>query len=142
VNGAGRRSKGAAGERELFKLLSNELGISVTRNLEQSRRGGSDTIDVPGWSIECKRQERANLTAWWAQTFEQSKRDGKRPALFYRANRQPWMVMLDMHDVAVGLGFARGSEVVIVSFAAACQVIREYMEPVFPQAPDPSVIAS
>jgi len=38
--GASQRNKGAAGERELAKLLSEALDIDCSRNLEQTRCGG------------------------------------------------------------------------------------------------------
>ena len=54
-----QRTKGAGGERELARLLQEHLGIPVNRNLQQTRQGGADLIDVPGWAIEVKRA--ANL---------------------------------------------------------------------------------
>ena len=42
------RAKGASGERELFSLLSAELGFVVKRELGASRDGGCDGLNVPG----------------------------------------------------------------------------------------------
>lgn len=92
---ASQRNKGAAGERELFRLLSNDLGHAVQRNLTQARGGGADTISIPGFSIEVKRQERLSLAAWWRQAVEQAGSDI--PILFYRASRQPWRAVLGLH---------------------------------------------
>ena len=60
---ASQRNKGSRGERELFALLTEQLGVTVTRNLSQTRAGGADALDVPGWSIECKRQESLSLAS-------------------------------------------------------------------------------
>jgi hypothetical protein len=40
--GASQRRKGAAGENELAKILSDQLGWVVKRNIGQSRDGGDD----------------------------------------------------------------------------------------------------
>jgi len=66
-----QRNKGAAGERELFALLSNELGFIVRRGLDAARDGGADCLDVPGWAIECKRCE-AWSNSFWNQTTAQA----------------------------------------------------------------------
>ena len=52
-----QRRKGQTGERELFALLSSGLGFVVQRTLNQSRQGGADGMDIPGWAVEVKRQE-------------------------------------------------------------------------------------
>ena len=48
-----QRSKGQRGERELFGLLSDQLGFIVQRNIDQARAGGADCIQVPGchWNV-------------------------------------------------------------------------------------------
>jgi hypothetical protein len=43
------RTKGAAAEREIFKILSDCLGVKVERNLVQTREGGADTV-VGDWA--------------------------------------------------------------------------------------------
>lgn len=88
--GASQRRKGAAGEREALKALGDELGQTLTRNLEQTREGGGDCLQVKGWAIEIKRQERLSRPAWWRQACEQAKRVGAEPMLLYRRNREPW----------------------------------------------------
>ncbi len=119
--GAMQRRKGAAAERELFALLTEELGLPVTRNLTQSRRlGGADSLDIQGWAIEVKRQEKESLNRWWQQTLEQAP-TGTRPILFYRASRQPWRALIRASDVFNG-GTANP---VILSLSDACTVVRE-----------------
>ena len=67
----------------------------IQRNLEQTRSGGGDcAISLGGTSLEIKRQERSNLPAWLAQAREQAGEDV--PALAYRANRQPWRVLVEL----------------------------------------------
>tara|TARA_R110000822_G_scaffold185577_1_gene324689 strand:+ start:55 stop:426 length:372 start_codon:yes stop_codon:yes gene_type:complete len=120
--GKSQRNKGASGERELFSLLSDELGIVVRRNLTQTRGGGCDTIDIPNFSLECKRCETYNFNAWWQQTIEQALRSKNKPVLFYRKSRRPWRAMFLLSDISSDFS---GSDTVDVSFETACLIIRE-----------------
>lgn len=95
-----QRRKGASGERELAGLLREQLGLEVTRNLEQCRSGGCDLLGLEGWSPEVKRAARSRITEWWAQCCAQAAADGNRPVLFYRLDRQPWRAVLALRDVA------------------------------------------
>ena len=87
---ASQRRKGAAAEREALKLLGEELGMALTRNLEQTRNGGGDCLVIRGWCVEVKRQERLSRPAWWRQAVEQAERVGARPMLLYRRSREAW----------------------------------------------------
>ncbi len=118
---ASQRNKGNAGERELFKLLSGELGFVVKRNLSQARGGGADCIQIPGWSVECKRQEKLNCNAWWQQTLDQCG-EGEEPILFYRQSRQPWQAIMRLSGINDRL---YGDYTVILPFLSACMLIRE-----------------
>lgn len=115
MNGKGRRNKGAAGEREFLRLLGEELGEMLTRNLQQTREGGADCLQVKGWAIEVKRQERLSRPAWWKQARRQAAVLGVQPMLAYRRNREQWKVMLQWP----------GAECREVSIAEAAGVIRE-----------------
>ena len=87
-------NKGAAGERELFSILSDKLGIPIKRGLSASREGGADSLDLPGFAVEVKRVEKENVSSWWKQTCNQA---GERlPVLFYRASRKPWTVIVPL----------------------------------------------
>lgn len=109
MNGKGRRSKGANGEREFAKLLSEKLGIKLERNLEQTRAGGHDLIGLPGIAIEVKRCEQLAINQWWRQAVEQAA-DGLTPCLAYRQNRKPWMVAVPLNWLLRGEGVLLESE--------------------------------
>jgi hypothetical protein len=98
-----QRRKGAVAERELFGILSDMLGTCVRRNVDQARNGGADGLDVPGWAIECKRVESGFREAWWVQAVNQSVDTDRKPALVYRASRQPWRVRMFLHDCNPGV---------------------------------------
>ena len=63
MTGRMSRNKGAAGERELAKILADELGIEVQRKLGQDRDGGDD-IQVGKYRLEVKRREALRLDDW------------------------------------------------------------------------------
>ncbi|NBW12661.1 MAG: hypothetical protein EBR82_32020 [Caulobacteraceae bacterium] len=92
-----QRNKGARGERELFALLSDGLGLNITRNLVQTRSGGADTMDIPGFAIEVKRQEVLKMSEWWTQTLSQA--GDKIPVLAYRQSRKPWHFLISLYDI-------------------------------------------
>ena len=121
---ASQRNKGACAERELFKLLSEHLGIAVARNFDQTWKGGADTLSVEGWAIECKRVESLAIASWWNQATRQAERTGRKPALFYRQSRKPWRAVLDLHHIAPELFTAPGS-LCELALSDACTVIRE-----------------
>lgn len=122
MSGKSSRTKGAKGELEIFKLLSDELGFVVKRNLTQTRGGGCDTIDIPNWSVEVKRQENINLSSAWQQTLDQCAKD-EQPILFYRKSRVPWKAMLKLSSV--NKDFEGMHYTCIVDFNTAVMLIRE-----------------
>lgn len=103
------RNKGANGEREVIKALTNYLSGNVykvpefCRNLAQTQHGGSDLVvkldkdtytkDCFGFAIEIKRVETNFQDAWWRQAVEQAG-DTLQPVVIYRQNKQPWRVCL------------------------------------------------
>jgi Holliday junction resolvase len=93
-----QRRKGQAAERELCRLLSDELGFVVQRNVDQARAGGADCVEVQGFAIECKRQERLCLPAWWRQAVKQGEDKQCEPLVFYRQSRQPWQALIRTVD--------------------------------------------
>jgi Holliday junction resolvase len=88
------RNKGAVAERELCRLLSDELGVQVRRNVDQARGGGADCLELPGFAVECKRRERLERPTWWAQAVEQGVKASAEPIVFYRRSREPWRALI------------------------------------------------
>lgn len=97
MSGASSRRKGAEGERQALKALGDELGISLQRNLLQTREGGGDCLEIRGWVVEIKRCERLCIPAWWRQARAQAEGKGE-PMLLYRKNRQPWTALIHTRD--------------------------------------------
>ncbi len=121
---ASQRNKGASAERELFKLLGDQLGIAVARNFDQTWKGGADSLSVQGWAIECKRCEALSLASWWSQATRQAERAQRKPILFYRQSRRPWKAVVDLHHVLPGTFPAPGN-LAEIALDTACQIIRE-----------------
>jgi hypothetical protein len=96
VNGRGARNKGAGGEREVAKILADNLGFVVKRNLSQSR-DGADDITIQKFRVEVKRQETLSIDKWSAQV-ESCAKPGEVPVVIYRRNGQPWRVCLLLND--------------------------------------------
>lgn len=109
---ANSRNKGAAGEREFANAIHEELGVSLIRNLEQSRSGGHDLIiqsecKVSGrltrFAIEVKRYRQTTdglISEWWHQTIEQAERADKTPLLAFRGDRQQWRIVIPLREVS------------------------------------------
>ena len=93
VNG---RNKGAAFERDLAKILLDELGLTFKRDIEQYREadhGDLICVDMPDFpfSIEAKRY-RAGYginPQWWSQTCDSALATNKLPLLVYKYDRLP-----------------------------------------------------
>jgi len=92
MTGRMARNKGARGENELAKLLSDELGFVVKRKLGQAR-DGADDITVGPYRIECKRQETLSIMKWCRQV-EACTKPGEIPAVIFRQNGEQWRVVL------------------------------------------------
>lgn len=98
MTGRTSRNKGARGEREALKLLGDLLGSMFTRNLQQTREGGADCLQVKGFAIEVKRQESLSRPSWWRQAVEQARRAGAEPMVLYRRNREAWQALIHTRD--------------------------------------------
>lgn len=94
------RRKGAAGERELARILRNDYGYKDAKRGQQycGINGNADVVDaLPGIHIECKRVERLNLY----EAMSQAKRDAREdelPAVFHRKNHSEWVVVMTLDD--------------------------------------------
>ena len=96
--GKAQRTKGAAGERELCHILSNELGAAVRRNLSQSRDGGCD-IAVGGYRVEVKRRAKlGNLYEWMNQAEASCAGSSAKPVVVCRADGKGWLAVLPLGD--------------------------------------------
>lgn len=97
---SGKRSqrKGRAGELELARILQG-YGYPVEPGQAVSYGATPDLTGLPGIHIECKRVERLNVGEAMAQAIRDTDRfhDGA-PTLFYRRNRQPWLVTMRLED--------------------------------------------
>lgn len=100
--GRSSKNKGAAGERELAKVLNDLLNIDAIRGRQfcgsagnpdvlVQKVAGDERIDVPGVHIECKRVERLNLYEALKQS-ESDARDGELPVVCHRRNRDSWII--------------------------------------------------
>lgn len=96
MGGRMSRNKGAAAERELATILSDELGFVVRRKLGQARDSGDD-IQVQKYRIEAKRRETLALPAWCRQ-IEEHCAPGEVPVVAYRQNGQPWRIVMKLED--------------------------------------------
>lgn len=128
------RTKGNNAERDVSKLLYDELGIRLVRNLEQSRSGGHDlTPEVSGglmdsYAIEIKRYAKittAMLRGFWLQACEQAQRANKIPVLIYRQDRGDWLTVIPLHQINPALSESNNFDsVAILSISAFCAVVR------------------
>lgn len=115
MSGRSSREKGRRAEIALCKLLTDELGIEVKRNVDQARAGGADCLMVPGYAIECKRTEALSRPKWWAQACRQAAIHRVEPLVMYRQSRKEWRALV-VSDFG---GFKD------VSLAEALDMIRE-----------------
>lgn len=127
VTFSGRNQKGGGGERQVAKLLQawwRQLDPQA-RFVRVPRSGGwlygpefgacGDVMakaDPPlVFGVEVKRHERWTMQnllagepspvwAWWRQCQDDAKKLGKEPMLWFRKNRQPWLVLLRRKYVA------------------------------------------
>lgn len=98
VTMGGKRSqrKGADGELELCKIF-REHGYDCSRGGSLSFGEVPDLSGLPGIHIEVKRVEKQNIYEWMAQARHDANkfRDGL-PAVFWRKNRRPWLVIMPL----------------------------------------------
>lgn len=99
--GRSAKQKGSNAEREVARILTRK-GIPSKRMLLSG--GGYMKGDIYlgaslPWSFEIKRQERMNFSAWWQQARSDAGHS-KNPAIIYRPNNHPWIVMCSLEDFA------------------------------------------
>ena len=100
--GRSSKNKGAAGERELAKVLNELFNISAIRGRQfcgsagnpdvlLQKQAGEERVNLPGLHIECKRVERLNLYDALKQS-ESDAREGEIPVVCHRRNRDSWII--------------------------------------------------
>ena len=122
-----QRNKGANAERELSKLLDEQLGTSSSRNLFQTQCGGHDLLGIPHIALEVKRQENLSIGSWWTQTVKQALIDKSIPVLAYRQSRQPWRFIVPL-NLLLNLPVLNNLALeytVTVELEAFCMIYRE-----------------
>lgn len=98
-----QRTKGQVGERELAKLIRENLHMDCQRRIEQTRDSGHD-LDLMDYAIEVKRAKKMNLNAWWKQTVENATTVGMIPVLAYRIDNYQWQIVMSFRDLLNGFG--------------------------------------
>lgn len=103
MSGKKSRDKGKRGEREAAKLMSNLLGVEVTRGVQY--KGSPDSPDLSGLEqyglhVEVKRDERT-VSASMYNAIEQSRQEsgGKIPFVLARKNNARWLLTIDVMDL-------------------------------------------
>lgn len=97
VNG---RNKGASFEREVAKMLFDELGVKFKRDIEQYRAAdhGDLICDDPTFpfTLELKRYAKGYMHKrdWWEQVRKAADAQGKEPVLIYKYDRLPIMCVM------------------------------------------------
>lgn len=105
------RHKGAANERAVAKLYYEDMGVKLVRDIEQYRRADRGDLIPDGdfdwcFCIEVKARVGVNTQhdkSWWEQVAKAAKAYDKIPVLWYKFNRRPWRVVMQMCDVALAL---------------------------------------
>lgn len=92
-----QRTKGAAAEREVAKILQDALGVEVKRKLGQARDSGDD-IQVGRYRLEVKRCETLRMQEWCEQV-QAACGPQDVPVVVYRRSGQPWRVVLLLDDL-------------------------------------------
>ncbi len=90
-----QRDKGARGEREFVSMLTEDLGVVVTRNLDQARDSGWD-VTLGDLAIEVKRAEQAKFGPWFAKLRGLVSGTRYTHCVAWRKNGQPWRGYFEM----------------------------------------------
>jgi len=99
MSGRSAQAKGRRGELELAQFLRDH-GMTEAHPGEPLNYGTQpDVTGLPNLHIECKRHERLEVAKWYEQAAADAERmqDGK-PAVIFRQNRRPWMILLSLTD--------------------------------------------
>ena len=98
------RTKGAAGERELSKVLSELLGAKCRRGQQFcGGNGDADVVGIPGIHIESKRVEKLNIHEAMGQSVRDA-RPSTVPVVCHRKNRTEWLLTVRLADLVTLAG--------------------------------------
>ena len=116
------RNKARRAETEFARIMGDELGIKIARELSQSRDGGCDLV-IGRFAVEVKRWESPPGMPQWAQACTSAERLGLMPALPFRASRQPWRVIVPVDWYAGGKqrGWNECAILTVPAFTLACR---------------------
>ena len=98
------RTKGATFEREVCKMIEDQLGFEVRRNLDQYQIKEQADIELADlFSIECKRYASAAggwyQKDWWLQAERAAALKNLVPVLIWRYDRQPIRIALPIYAI-------------------------------------------
>jgi len=133
------RRKGASFELGCCKLIKDEFGIEVRRNLEQYQVKDMGDIMLDPFLIECKRYAAQGANWFKDDWWEQVKRSSQNqyiPVLIYRYDRQPIRVTLPVVAInsewdseAHGFSFNENAlRPVVMDWDTAAMIMREWLK--------------
>lgn len=98
------RNKGASFEREICKMIADELGYEVRRNLDQYQVKEQCDIELADlFAIECKRYASAvggwYQPDWWKQAEKSAALCNLVPVLIWKYDRQPIRMALPIYAI-------------------------------------------
>ncbi|MGA0313577.1 MAG: putative PDDEXK endonuclease [Ilumatobacteraceae bacterium] len=109
--GSTSRNKGARGEREVARVLTEITGVEWRRGIAQTRRGGREAPDVEpvdpesrwnDWHLEVKRaKSRVDRFAAMVQACRDAEERDCSPVVVWRVDRQPWRVTVRAGDLVI-----------------------------------------
>lgn len=128
------RNKGATFEREIAKLLHDDLGIGFKRDIEQYRAADHGDLipedpDFP-FVVECKRYAKGTGCApdWWAQAQRAADAAGKLPCVIYKYDRREIRCVVPFTALYQAFGSAcQCDHQAELTFEAFCYLVREMM---------------
>lgn len=104
------RSKGQRGERDVIRMLRDNLGIACNRQLKQYQQGQHGDIEqiIAGYCIEVKNQKKISLATWWAQALAAADKAEALPCLVYKAGVGKWRFVVPIESAwATGTQWSR-----------------------------------
>ncbi len=101
--GRGARQKGAAFERKIAKMLTDDTKYEWQSGLGQTRRGGREVSDVyseqaPEWHIETKRHVKCNIKAAMRHATDDSEGTKNTPIVVTKDDRKEILVTMYYDD--------------------------------------------